>query len=337
MAADMRRHLRKLPEDSVRVTPGRHLVGMNADIQLAEFAARHNGVFTIADARSLGVPARTVRNREEGGRYIRLHPGVYAIAGSADSIGRAMAAAAKSFLMPAAISHQTAAELWSLTSRGIRAIEVVTTRWDRVHRDGLVVHESMDLIDDDIVERDGIAVTSAVRTVVDLGASNKWVVESALEQGIRLELFTLADVEAFVRRVARRGRRGVGVIRPLLAARKRWDSVTDSFLEDVFRKLMASAGLPRPVSQYEVRDSRGRFISRADFAYPASGLLIELDSEAHHMDRVTFRRDRSKQNAASVSGWTVLRYTWWDLVERQDGVVAEIQLAVGAPDKTIPA
>jgi very-short-patch-repair endonuclease len=187
------------------------------------------------------------------------------------------------------------------------------------------MHESLDLLPEDVVERSAIPITSAVRTVVDLGASNRWAVESALEEGIRRGLFGLGDVEEFVARVGRRGRRGVGVIRPLLQARRRWDKVTESALEDMFRKLVTEEGLADPQPQFEVRDEYGGLVCRADFAYPSVRVLIELDSEAHHLDRLTFRRDRSKQNRAVVLGWTVLRYTWWDLADRRYDVAAEVR------------
>jgi very-short-patch-repair endonuclease len=293
--------------------------------RLANEAARSHGVFSLEQARALGIADRSVSKRAAAGRYFRLNPGVYAIGGTPDTMSRRIAAAVVSFPALAAVSHQTAAELWGMTNRGIRAIEIVTTRWDRVRRDSVKVHESLDLLPEDVVDLDGIPITTPVRTVVDLGASNRWIVERALEEGIRRDLFTLEDVEGFVARVAKRGRRGVGVIRPLLAARRRWDTVTESALEDEFRKLLTDGGLPMPEPQYTVRDESGDLVCRADFAYPSARVLIELDSEAHHLDRVTFRRDRSKQNAAATLGWTVLRYTWWDLTEEPARVCREIE------------
>ena len=327
----MSRQLRNFRWFAFRVTRVRHLGGMKADLELTEYAAGHHGVFSLDDARSFGISTKTIRTRLSLGRYQRLYPGVYTVAGSIDSPRREMVAAVKSFPLPAAISHQTAAELWGLTERGLRQIEVVTTRWDRAHRTRLRVHESLDLRPVDIVELDGIPVTTAARTVVDLGASNKWIVESALEQGIRKGLLTLDEVDTFVGRVARRGRRGVGVIKPLLKARRQWDTATESVLEDEFRKLIAERGLPIPELQYEVRDELGVLLSRADFAYPKHRTLIELDSEAHHMDRLTFRRDRRKQNRAVILGWTVLRYTWWDISEEPGRVIAEIGAKLAGP------
>jgi very-short-patch-repair endonuclease len=298
--------------------------------KVAEAASQLGGVFTREDAKRAGISRDVLNYAVESGRYHRLYPGVYTIAGSSQTMQQRMAAAVLSFPALAAVSHQTAAELWSLTQRGIRAVEIVTTRWDRVPRADVRVHESLDLLPCDVVMLNGIPVTTPVRTVVDLGASNKWVVERALEQGIRKQLYTLGDVEALVARVAKRGRRGVGVIRPLLKARRRWDTVTESALEDEFRKVVVSSGLPTPVPQYVVRDEGDRFVCRADFAYPAQRVLIELDSEAHHLDRMSFRRDRTKQNSAVVLGWTVLRYTWWDVVEAPGRVCDEVARAIDA-------
>ena len=264
------------------------------------------------------------------GPYRRLQPGAYSIIGAPETVHQRIAAAVASLPDLAAASHQTAAELWGLTNRGIRKIEVVTTRWDRVRRPDVTVHESLDLVPSDVTEQQGIPVTSPARTVVDLGASNKWLVESALEEGLRRDLFTLSEVEAFVGRVGRRGRRGVGVIRPLLAARRRWDSVTESALEDLFRKVAAEGGLPDPLPQFVVRDQHDRFVCRADFAYPMAHVLIELDSEAYHSDRLSMRRDRFKQNGAVVLGWTVLRYTWWDLDQTPGRVWSEIRALLAA-------
>ena len=292
--------------------------------RLGALAAHRHGVFTRRDAVNLGVSESSIDKRHELGLYQRLAPGVYAIAGTPKSTLQHLAATVASFPALAAASHQTAAEIWGMTFRGFRNLEVVTTRWDRVRRSSVKVHESLDLIPEDVVEYCGIPVTSPARTVVDLGASNKWLVEAALENGIRQNLFTLGEVEAFVARVARRGRRGVGVVRPLLEARQRWDSVTESFLEDEFRKLIGGAGFPPPSLQYVVRDSNGEFVARADFAYPEAMLLIELDSEAHHMDRLSFRRDRSKQNRAILMGWTVLRYTWWDVKENPTRILSDL-------------
>ena len=226
-----------------------------------------------------------------------------------------------------AASHQTAAYLQGLIDRRPSRIEVVTPRWRRSRAVDFTVHESLDLSPEHVTAAGGIRLTKPVRTVVDLGASAPWMVEPALDAGIRQRLFTLPDVAGFVGRVAKRGRRGVGVIRPLIEQRVLWDGVTDSELEDLLRREWADRQPPL-VPQHIITNLDGEFVCRTDFAFVDHKSRIELDSEAFHMDRKTFRRDRVIQNQTELLGWRTFRYTWWDLTARPFEVVNEIETAL---------
>ncbi len=116
-------------------------------------------------------------------------------------------------------------------------------------------------------------------------------------------------------------------IRPLVEERVGWGSVTESALEDLFRRLVARSALPRPVEQFELVD-KGRFVCRADFAYPHKRVLIELDSETFHMDRLAFQRDRAKQNRAHALAWVVYRFTWRQLQDDPASVLAVLAAAI---------
>jgi hypothetical protein len=282
-------------------------------------------VFTTQQALSSGVSKGLLRRRLGSG-YLRQVDGVYVVAGSVDTWHRRVSLATLS-VKGGVASHATAARLWGLTDSEPLGIEVSAIRWRRRHRD-FVVHESLDLSPQDRTWIAGIEVTVATRTVVDLGATARWLVEPALETGIRHGLLSVPDVRRFVDRVSRRGRRGVGVIRPLLERRERWDQATDSELEARFLRALEGYSLPLPVSQHTVRAPDGTFVCRADFAYIESRVLIELDSEAFHMDRLAFRRDRAKQNQTELLGWRTLRYTWWDVVERPGRIYRDIRTAL---------
>jgi hypothetical protein len=223
---------------------------------------------------------------------------------------------------PAAASHETAAHLWRMTDRRPGTIEVVSRRHLRVRRDRFVVHESKDLVENDIVRLDGVPVTTPARTVVDLGASApSWLVERCLDTALRKGLCTVWDVHRFMCRVARPGRTGVGTIRPLVEERLTWQGVTESDLEDLFRKIVAASPYPLPVTQHRLFDVGGGFVGRFDFAYPSRLAIIETDSESYHMDPVSFQRDREKQNRAHALGWTVYRVTWRQLVDDPESVL----------------
>ncbi len=51
-----------------------------------------------------------------------------------------------------------------------------------------------------------------------------------------------------------------------------------------------------------------------DFAWPEQRLACEIDGRAFHSDTVAFQRDRERQNHLIHAGWTVLRFTWDDIV-----------------------
>jgi len=222
---------------------------------LANSAREQRGLFTIAQALACGFSDRTVVARASSGMYETVHPGVYGVAGSAVTWEREVLAAVLSATDPAAASHRTAAYLLGLTSQKPPVVEVITNRHQRVKRREFVVHESKDLIGSDIRRVDGLPVTSAVRTVVDLGASAPpRFVERCLDTGLRKKFFTAWDVRCFIARVARSGRTGVGTIRPLIDERLTWQGLTESALEDVFRTLVVRATLPMPDPQHVVHD-----------------------------------------------------------------------------------
>jgi hypothetical protein len=288
-------------------------------------AMDQHGVFTIAQALAVGFSERTLRGRVDSGVFERVYPGVLGFAGVPLSWRRDTISAVFSAPEPAAASHRSAAYLWGLTSRPPATIEVVSIRHRRVHRGAFRVHESKDLRSSDIVIVDGIPTTTPARTVVDLGASSPpWLVEQCLDSGLRQELFDIWDVQRFIMRVARRGRNGIGTIRPLVEERLTWKGITESDLEDLLRRVVASTLHPMPDPQHKLFDEDGEFVGRYDLAYPTRLSIIEADSEGFHMDPVSFQRDREKQNRAQMLGWTVYRVTWRQLIDDPDSVRAII-------------
>lgn len=65
-----------------------------------------------------------------------------------------------------------------------------------------------------------------------------------------------------------------------------------------------------------------------DIAFPAQKVAIEVDGWAFHVDQAAFQRDRARQNRISLNGWQVLRFTWLDLTEHPERVIAEIAAAI---------
>ena len=299
-------------------------VWTSADLEAATIAEQQHGVVHGELLRRVGLTSSMVERRLRLGQLRRCAPGVYAFGGSPRTPAQTLVVLALSVGSRGAISHDSAAHLWGMVSRRPGAVHVVVDRWHREHRSDCLVHESLDLRGTDRVWMDGVPVTTASRTVVDLGATSPWLVERALSTSLRLELFTVAEVDAFVKRVAKRGRSGVGIIRPFLDMYRIVGGRTESYLEDRFLRVLFVSQIELPVPQFEIHEQSGRLVCRADFAYPDRQLLIELDGRSYHSDTVAFQRDRDKQNRTQELGWRTLRFTWNDVFRKPDHVATTV-------------
>lgn len=68
---------------------------------------------------------------------------------------------------------------------------------------------------------------------------------------------------------------------------------------------------------------------KVDVGFVDAKVAIEVDGWAFHHDPDAFQIDRKRQNAISLLGWKVLRFTWLDLTEYPQRVQAEIAAATG--------
>ena len=67
-----------------------------------------------------------------------------------------------------------------------------------------------------------------------------------------------------------------------------------------------------------------------DIAFPAQRVAIEIDGWAFHSDQAAFQNDRVRQNRLALQGWQVLRFTWLDLTQHPERVLAAIRSAIRA-------
>jgi len=74
---------------------------------------------------------------------------------------------------------------------------------------------------------------------------------------------------------------------------------------------------------------------KVDVAFTAPKIVVEVDGWAFHSDQEVFQNDRKRQNYLTLMGWQVLRFTWLDLVEYPQRVIAEIRSAIWARSRTL--
>ena len=121
--------------------------------------------------------------------------------------------------------------------------------------------------------------------------------------------------------LAGRGRKGVAAMRAILGEREDGYVAPASELEARFLELIRARGLPEPIRQFDAGDS-DEWIGRVDFAYPANGLLIELDGRRHHSAPLDRKADEHRDRRLVAGGWRqVVRFSWCDVVNCPGDVV----------------
>lgn len=287
---------------------------------LAGVSRSQHGVFRRAQAIEAGFPPSTIDDLVRRGVWTRVGRGVLAPAGSPVTYRRAATAAVLSYDSGVA-SHECAATLLGFRYLDTHPIVVTVplSSWNRL--EGVITHRSGDLIDEHITTVHGVPATTAARTVVDLAAvllpgRLEMVLDSVLGTGL-VEMPGL--IRAF-NQVARKGRKGVGRIRPMIAARGEGFVAPDSELERRFRAFIKRCGLPAPAAQLPTW-WEGRLIGLADFAYPHAQLIIELDGRLGHTQLLDREHDNLRDQLAVAAGWRVVRITWRQLHRHPDQVL----------------
>lgn len=297
--------------------------GESRDTRCAALARDQHGLITRQQALACGLSEEQIRRRVQKGLWIREHDCVYRLAGTPASWRQRLLGACFAGGPGAAASHRAAGQLWQLDAVPAGLVEITSQR--RIERPPLIVHRSS-LAEWETTTKHGIPVTDPYRTLLDLAALIKPTeLERAFESGLRQQLVTIPLMVERLERRARSGRTGVRAWRALLEQRSPALRPTETDFETLMNQLIIRFGLPQPQRQVEIRDREGRFIHRADFAYPEARLVIEADSVTYHSSPLEVRRDRRQTRQMMDAGWTVLRVTNWEMNNEAEAVASSIR------------
>jgi very-short-patch-repair endonuclease len=222
----------------------------------------------------------------------------------------------------AAASGLAAAWWLGLTKFAPDIVEVTVPRNSHGRsRDGCRVRRR-DLDTSDVVIHRRIRVTALPMTVLEAaikrGGGAK-LMDSALQNHVGL-------TDLWRTHLRNKGRYGSPRARRLLQAAA---DGARSEAERLLIKLLRAARITGWKANYPV----GPY--KIDVAFPELKIALETDGWAFHSDPEAFRRDRKRQNYLILQGWRVLRFTWLDLVEYPQRVIAEIRAAIWARKSTL--
>ncbi len=260
-----------------------------------------------------------MRDLERGGRWRRLHFGVYAAFTGQPPRPAVLWAAVLRAGPRALLSHETAAELDGLVDKPSRLIHVtVRSAQHRQPISGMVIHRSSRSIAFK-QQRPLPPRTATEETLLDLADA-------------------AASFDAVVSLVARACQRRLTTPFLLgealqLRARARWRGQLADALQDVadgvhspleyryIRGVERPHGLPRPDRQAQAVQHGARIFR--DISYRKYRVAVELDGAASHPDEQRWQ-DKRRDNAAAADGIYTLRYGWADVTERPCETAREI-------------
>jgi very-short-patch-repair endonuclease len=259
-------------------------------------ARRQHAVLTREQLLALGFSPQAIKHRIRTGR---LHPkwrGVYAVGRPELTREGVWMAAVLACGPRAVLSHASAAALWQLRPDDRARLEVSVPRPATRRRAGIVVHRDT-FVAADATRHRGIAVTSPVRTLIDLSAE---LTTDQLEAAVNeADKHRLVNPEAL--RQSLEGRRGAAKLRRLLD--RRTFVLTETALERHFLPIARRAGLPKPQTAARVNGFK------VDFYWPQLGLVVETDGLTYHRTPAQQAADRIRDQTHTAAGLTPLRFT----------------------------
>ena len=287
-----------------------------AEAWIAEIVARQDGVISRQQALHTGMSPGRIRRRLDTSRWLNVHPGVYRSAEHPETDASRVRAAALWGGPNAFLAGHAAAWWWGLTKTPPATVDIVIPRNEhRRSRPGIRVIRRPLRYADKASHRSaqvtGLAL-SALAGSVALGREGPQLLDRALQTRV-----AYAQVRsAYHRNIGSAGNARAGELVRAAADRSAAES------ERLFVRLLKEAGIAGWQLNYPWNPADQR---RIDVAFVRALLAIEIDGWAWHHQPDRFQRDRTKQNDLAAAGWTVLRFTWFDLTDRPDEVVRRVR------------
>ncbi len=292
----------------------------DVDRTAARLAGAQKGNISHAQLRAAGLTGRAIGHRIARGNLHPRHRGVYALGHLALPPFSAEMAAVLACGPRALLSHSSAAHLWGFRPAGTDQIIDVTVISRQVRqRPGIRAHRATELSREDVCQRNGIPVTSAARTLIDVASTlEDRQLERALHEALVSKLLNLEQMRVALARYPRRR----GCARLVELSRSSQMTVTRSGGEEALYRLIRKSGLPQP-------DVNARIdIWTVDFYWPQFRLVVEVDGSDFHRTRWSVERDRRKDLDLRGRHLDVLRFAGAHVKRQPEMVLVTIARAM---------
>ena len=300
----------------------------NDNRRLAAVAKGQLGSFSRRQAHAAGISDRQLRRRVQSGFLEQIGPHAFRLVGAEHGLLGEVHGLVYDIGEPCWISGPTAAALHGFDGYALRRPLHITVPRDRnVRRMGAVVHTTAYLLELDRETVDRIAVTSPTRTIIDLAGHEPAerlaaAVDSALRDGLTSEDLLHRRIGA----LRGRGRFGIPALLDVVEGRERTRG-GHSWLEREFLRLVADAGLPRPLTQQVLTKSGDRLV-RVDCRFSGTTIVVELLGYRYHRTKEQLNRDAARINALILDGFDPFQFTYDQVVGAPHVVIGTIRVAL---------
>jgi hypothetical protein len=274
--------------------------------ELLALATGQDSLVTVQQAASLNITPPMLRVALDRGWIHRQRRGVFVAGGAGPSRWRPVVAAALAAGPNAVVSHTTAAELHAFHGVLARGIELTIPATERRNLHGVTIHQSTTLLPEDVGERNGLRLTSPVRTLIEVaGRFHDPLLGKIIDEGAIARLWTPEAVGARLDG-AGRGVAGVAELRRLLDLRL-GEGKPDSHLEQRVIRVVKRVAEGYTLHHREVFDGE---VIEMDIAWVAERIDGEVDGmRTRVMSRTKFERERRRANILAAHGWRIVHFT----------------------------
>jgi hypothetical protein len=293
----------------------------SGDRRIAAIATGQLGVFSRAQAHDAGLSDRQLRRRVQSGTLVQTGPNGFRYAGSPSTLTAELRALVVDIGEPLLISGLTAAPLHGFDGFSLRRpFHLLVPASRHLTRANVRLHRTDTIDPIDRCEIDGLPVTSAVRTLIELArvldeSRLTICLDSALRDGLVSERLMHQRIAA----LRASGRHGIPALMRALVG----ETVArggQSWLEREFLRLIHEACLPRPETQV-VLSKAGDQLVRVDCRFPGTRVVVELLGYRFHRTPAQMSRDAERMNALTADGYRVYQFTYEQVTLRGDQVV----------------
>ncbi|RFA13494.1 hypothetical protein B7R22_12545 [Subtercola boreus] len=241
--------------------------------------------------RALRMDDRSLRRSQKQGSAVRVRRGVYASAAewrSASSCDRHIAQiiAVAATRHGVVVGYESAAAFWGFPRLGHwpSEVQLVSRPGSGAHSRAGVREHRVALPDDDVVEVDGIRITTPARTLIDVARSGSTLdavvmIDHALNPMVCHLPVTVEQRELLELAGDRVGRRGRSRVLAAIGA-SRVGSANPG--ETWGRLLIERFGMPEPCLQVQHVNPRGGFYY-TDFEWPELSIIGEFDGRSKYL------------------------------------------------------